>query len=62
MTTAQQRLRKLIEENPAHRYELIYSPDDSGWYWMDWLTDQASPVYPTEKKARSVDLTEVRWD
>lgn len=32
--------------------DLVYSPDDSGFYWEDRDTWRTSQIFPTEEEAR----------
>ena len=31
--------------------DIVYSPDDGGWYVQDYKTDQVSKIYATRREA-----------
>lgn len=44
--------RKTYPEFAGH-YDLVYSPDDGGWYILMLETDRTSPTYATAEKAHA---------
>lgn len=41
------------EETLKGHYELVYSPDDGGWYAELWWNQKQSPVYKSKAMARN---------
>ena len=43
---------QVVTDNKGVKYDLVYSPDDGGWYFQRHSDDLTSSVYSTEEEAR----------
>ena len=43
---------EVLTDSRGQRYDLVYSPDDDGWYIQRHSDDATSDIYATETEAR----------
>ena len=57
-------LKDLLEKHPEHRFEILHSPDEGGWYVVDWLKDRTSELlYSNKANAESaLESDAIHWE